>query len=165
MLKLNVDFRNDKAFIRALSKAPQALFRNLRKAVHRGSEEVGREARSNVPKAHSALVNSIRSQQTGELSRIVGPAMTYGPMVENATEPGGFPALQEILDWMRVKRITPHNANDTERDVAFMIRRSIARKGTEKQPFMGPAAETKRDRVSQLMHQAVSNSLQEVGLA
>ncbi|MBO9493854.1 HK97 gp10 family phage protein [Thalassotalea sp. G20_0] len=162
MLKLDITLDDDQ-LQKAVQKAPGALRHRLKAAVSRGAAELSRDARGFAPKAFTTLTNSIRSRVDGELSRIVGPNVDYGVYVENGAGPGGAPSLQSVLDWVRVKRITPNNPQHDEQDLAFMIRRSIARKGTEPQKYMEPAVDAKRDRITGLMHSAVSNALKESG--
>lgn len=162
MLRLDITL-DDEQLQKAVQKAPGALRHRLKAAVSRGALELSRDARRHAPKAFTTLTNSIRSRVDGELARIVGPNVNYGTYVEQGTGPGGAPSLQTMLDWVRVKRITPNNPQHNERDLAFIIRRSIARKGTKPQKYMEPAVEAKQDRIVRLLHSAVSNALKESG--
>ncbi|MGI9278194.1 MAG: HK97-gp10 family putative phage morphogenesis protein [Endozoicomonas sp.] len=162
--KLDIQLTGDKALMRALEKAPGALFKHLKKSVSRGGSEAAREAKRRAPKAHSTLVNSIRSVRDGDLSALVAPHTDYAGFVNDGTEPGGFPSLQAIKDWLSVKNISPRNPKHDLDDLAYMVSRSIARKGTPPQPFIDDTADKIKPRVEQLMRQAVTNSLAEVGL-
>ena len=162
MLRLDITLDDDQ-LQEAVQRAPSALRRRLKAAVNRSAAELSRDARDFAPKAFTTLTNSIRSRLDGELARIVGPNVDYGVYVEKGAGPGGAPSLQAMLDWVRVKRITPNNPQHDEQDLAFMIRRSIARKGTEPQKYMEPAVDAKRDRITNLMHSAVNLALRELG--
>ena len=164
MLSLEFDLADLEGAADAFDKAPAQLFKRLDQAVDRGANELAREAKRNAPKAHSHLVNSIRVQRDEDLARIVGPNMDYGPYVEQGSGPGGKPPRQSILDWIRVKGIQPNQPNMTQASLAFVISRSIARKGIEPQPYMTPAAEDSRDRVHELVSKAVTLALREAGL-
>lgn len=165
MLKsLNVDITGDQQFRKALQQTPEALFKQLQKMVSRGGSEAAREQKRRAPKAQSTLVNSIRSIRDEDLSAIAAPNTDYAVFVNDGTGPGGFPSLQAIKDWIRVKGISPRNAKDDLDDLAYMISRSIARKGTQAQPFVDNTAEKITPRIHRLMQQAARNSLKEVGL-
>jgi hypothetical protein len=45
-------------------------------------------------------------------------------------KPGKFPPLDDIVDWIRAKRIKPEGKT-TERQLAFLFARKIAQKGTD----------------------------------
>ena len=164
MLNLELDLSQLERVADAFDKAPAILLNRLEQAVGRGAGEIAREAKRNAPKAHSHLVNSIRVRREQDLARMIGPNMDYGAYVEQGSSPGGRPPRQTILDWIRVKGIQPNQPNMTQSSLAFVISRSIARKGTEAQPFMAPAAEDNRDRVHALVSNAINNALREAGL-
>jgi len=46
-------------------------------------------------------------------------------------KPGRFPPIDDILDWIREKRITPRDPKTTERQLAFLFARKIAQSGTD----------------------------------
>lgn len=46
-------------------------------------------------------------------------------------KPGKFPPIDDILDWIRVKRISPKDPKTTERQLAFLFARKIAQSGTD----------------------------------
>lgn len=164
MFDVNVDLSGDKALNHALKKAPNALLRHIGRGLHRGALEIEREARANAPKAETTLTQSIGLLQKSALFYVIGPKVNYGAVVEYRTNAGGVAPVQSILDWIRVKGISPDKPQDSDEDLAFIISRSIAKKGTEAQPYMQPAAMSKRDRVFDLVQQGVSNGLREVGL-
>ncbi|MCW7553653.1 HK97 gp10 family phage protein [Endozoicomonas gorgoniicola] len=165
MLKaLTVDMTGDRQFRKALEQTPGTLFNQLKRMVTRGGSEAARELKRSAPKAHSTLVNSIRSIRDADLSAIAAPNTDYAQFVNDGTGSGGAPSLQAIKDWIRVKGITPNNPNHDLDDLAYMISRSIARKGTRAQPFVDNTADKLTPRINQLMQQAVRNSLAEVGL-
>ncbi len=49
----------------------------------------------------------------------------------NGRRPGKFPPISAILDWIRIKGITPRDSNTTERQLAFLFARKIANSGTD----------------------------------
>ena len=59
----------------------------------------------------------------------------YWIYVENGRGPGKFPPIDKILEWIRVKPVTPYSDNrgrlPTEEQLAFLISRKIAEQGTD----------------------------------
>ena len=59
----------------------------------------------------------------------------YWIFVENGRKPGRFPPIDKILEWIRIKPVTPYSDNrgrlPTEEQLAFLIARKIAEQGTE----------------------------------
>lgn len=50
---------------------------------------------------------------------------------KHGRRPGKFPPLDDILNWIREKGITPRDNKTTERQLAFLFARKIAEKGTD----------------------------------
>lgn len=145
---------------RALRRAPGRLRDELRLALGRSALEIARAARRNAPKAHSILTNSISSYMSPDgLEAVVFAGADYARMVEERTGPGGKPPVQSMLDWIRVKRIVPDDPSMDQTDLAFVIARSIARKGTRAQPFMAPAFEDNKARAMDRINQAIGRAL------
>ncbi len=46
-------------------------------------------------------------------------------------KPGKFPPIDDILDWIRAKHITPKDPKTSERQLAFLFARKIAQSGTD----------------------------------
>ena len=149
-------------FRRALKKLPDVLVANLSGAVSRAAIEVGRSAKKHAPKAHTQLTNSIAQERTAVLEFMVGPSVNYGAAVENETEPQRLPNVLSIYDWVRVKRIKPKIEKMDQMDLAWMIAKSIAKKGTESQPYMQPAVEENQNRLMELVNKAVDKTVKKV---
>jgi len=54
----------------------------------------------------------------------------YWYQLKHGRKPGKFPPIDMILEWIRVKQITPRDNKTTERQLAFLFARKIAQKGT-----------------------------------
>ncbi len=147
----------------ALKKVPDKLFENLHNAVVRAAIEVARSGKKHAPKAHSTLAASIRHLRTGQLEYVVEPGVNYGLMAASGTGPQRMPSVLSIYDWVRVKRLRPRNPRDTQEDLAWSIARSIAKRGTAENDYMGRAARETAGRVHELINQAVGKSLLEAG--
>jgi hypothetical protein len=46
-------------------------------------------------------------------------------------KPGKFPPIDDILDWIRAKGITPRDTKTTQKQLAYLFARKIAQSGTE----------------------------------
>ena len=69
----------------------------------------------------------------------------YWIFVENGRKAGGkFPPLNAILDWIKIKPIIPKSVNGVKpnnKQLAFLIGRSIAEKGIKAKPIMAETTE------------------------
>lgn len=148
----------------ALRDAPQCMMKYLKGGISRAGSEVSREARKEAPKAESNLVNSIRSHVVGDLQRMITSNMNYNAHVVQGTNSQGMPPIRSILDWVKVMRLQPRNPKDSQKDLAFMIARSIARKGTQPDDFYDRAADATKDNVSRILNAAVAAGLAAAGL-
>ncbi|HDY7638768.1 TPA: hypothetical protein RQK07_003161 [Vibrio vulnificus] len=163
MRELHIDI-DISALDEAFRTAPEVLNQHLKLAVGKAGSLVSRTAREEAPKAESLLVNSIRSHVVGELQRMITSSLNYNSWVVQETGPQGMPPLQSVLDWVKVKRIQPKTPNTDQRDLAFMIARSIARNGTPADDFYDRAAEQTQDKVSDILNASVRMALSRAGL-
>lgn len=148
-----------------MERSPGVLERHIDRGVGRGALELSREMRKEAPKAFSTMTQSIGVNKPGDGIRQVTVGQEYGIYVEEGAGPGGFPPLRSMMDWIRVKRIRPDDDSMSERDLAFVIARSIARKGTPAQPFASDSTEKMEPRIHQIVGGAIDDGLREVGLA
>lgn len=165
---VNIDTKRvQEAFVRA----PRAMTRNLDRYLGRAAQEVAREERGKAPKAFSGLVNSIRAMRVSPFEWFVAPSKEHAVYVEEGTRSyragggadafGVMPPVRSILDWIRVKRIQPDDPTTSLPQLAWMIARSIALKGTPAQPYVAPTAEKMRSRVIELAQEGVAQGLKE----
>lgn len=133
---------------RALRFTGPTLVKFLRPAIGRTIVEMARNARRLAPKAMSTLVNSIIPVMAIDgLSGEVRPHANYAEAVERGTglygpkhtASGKPPPVAAILDWIKVKRIKPDDPFTDQEDLAYVISRSIAARGTPPQPYLEPA--------------------------
>ena len=58
--------------------------------------------------------------------------------------PGKFPSVTDILNWIKVKGITPRDSGTSIKSLAFLLARKIAERGTDvylgKRPGLNPDA-------------------------
>jgi len=150
---------------RAFKRSPRIMIDRVDAFLLRGALELAREARREAPKASSLLANSIYPDKLGDMDYLIGPHVAHGVYMELGRRPGGaMPPFQPILDWLKNKGVASLSGEEP-RDVAWAMRRSIQRKGTPAQPFMGPALARMEDRLIALALQGVNAGLRSAGLA
>lgn len=155
----------------ALSRSPQILTRHLSPAIDRVLLTFQRSAKAYAPKAFSTLAQSVQIHRLGPLAGQVRVASDYGPMVEFGTGPQGpaarsshkAPPVSRILDWVKLRRIQPHDPGMDQADLAFAIARSIAVKGTPAKPFLSPAFDDDKSQAEQRLNKAIDAALAEMG--
>jgi hypothetical protein len=116
---------------------------------------VQRDARRNVPKAHSELVNAITFEKLRNGEYQIEVAKDYGRSVEEGSGPGGLAPIQSIIDWLQVRRITPNNPEMEIDELAFLIQRKIASRGSPAQPYMAPAVAARNTTLLTLVSQGL----------
>lgn len=146
-------------FLQALRRAPQVTMEEADRAVQRAAIEGTRTAKREAPKAFTELVNSILNEMVGlAFHRIISRAR-HARYVEEGTGPGGRPPMEVIRRWIRIKQIEPRHARN-ERDLGFLIARSIERKGIKAQPYMEPARQSSQDRLMALLPEAARRGME-----
>lgn len=148
----------------ALLKGDDVLERHMDRAIERSVQEMARSARGYAPKAFSTLTQSIRVRRPNSLEGIVAPGVDYAQIVEEGTlKNPGFPPIDSIEDWIKVKGIIPNDPSMDTRDLAYVMARSIALKGTPAQEFMQPAFDDNKDRAERRLQRALDSAIQEIG--
>lgn len=156
---------DNRRLIEAFAASPRILTKHLDKAIGRVVRAMARDARKGAPKASSTLTNSINQRQPSPLSGEVYSGVDYARMVEEGTGRGGFPPKRALMDWIRDRRIQPRRAGMSDDALAFLIGRSIARRGTRAQPFMAPALDKNRAQATRRIDQAIDAALREIANA
>ncbi|MBF0383625.1 MAG: HK97 gp10 family phage protein [Magnetococcales bacterium] len=151
----------------ALKQAPDLLMLHVTQFLKRGASEVTREAKREAPKAFTTLAQAIHYRRVGAKNSgefIVYAGTSYAAYVEEGRKPGGKPPPRWMIEaWINVgSGIKPQNPDMDSRDLAYVISRSIAKKGTKPRPFMAPALDKKTDRLTQLVRQGIIEGLQAV---
>ncbi len=146
----------------AMADGPDVLRKHLNKAVLRTVKEMARAARRKAPQADGILLKSIHHRMSGPMSGLVQVGADYGAMVEEGTGPGGFPPEQDMVDWLRVKRIEPDDPAMDVEDLAYVIARSIAINGTPAQPYLQPAFDSLKQRAEQRINRSIGAAVREI---
>ena len=159
---------NPTLFARAMAASPERLEREMSGAISRLVAEMARAARDKAPKATSLLTHSIAARMTGPLEGVVASGVDYARAAEEGTglwgphkqASGKLPPVENILDWVKVKHLTPDDPNMDEEDLAFLIARSIAARGTPSQPYFEPMVKEFGARGESLMNAAIERTLE-----
>jgi hypothetical protein len=148
--------------IEALKRAPNRLEAELDRATQRGAIAIARDMRAGAPKAQSLLTSSITHRRIGSAHHEVIVGAEYGAAVEYGRGPGqAMPPVRSIDDWIAVRGIEPNDPEMSQRDLAFVIARSIAREGTTAQPFFRPAIRDNENRLQQLVDVGTERALED----
>lgn len=157
---LNIEVDNDR-LVRAMTRAPKLLKKNMSNAILRIIQTLARTMKTDGPKATSQMVNSIQAELVNALYGRVFAGVNYAGHVNDGTAPSGkMPPLDDILAWIRVKNIEPANPEMDERDLAFVISRSIAAKGTPRQPFVDRARDRHTQEATMRANAAITQTLE-----
>ena len=100
------------------------------------------DARRGVKRDTGRLQNSISYSITGggaNLTGRVGPSVKYGIYVERGRRPGKPPPVSAVAAWARRHGVNP-----------FLVARAIGRKGVRPAPFLLPAYEKNKGRITDL---------------
>lgn len=124
-------------------------FKNLEKALKDYADAIRDQYKDNLERdnrrATGNLITSINSkiEVNGNEFEIQLQMADYWYYVENGRGAGGFPPINKILEWIRVKPILPHPDSrgklPTENQLAFLIGRKIANEGYEGSNDLGDA--------------------------
>lgn len=145
-------------------------WRNLKEALEMYGEVLAEAYREQIADtnafASGKLFDSVRhivevNDTTIELSLSLEE---YWKWVEEGRAPGKFPPLNKIEDWIRIKPIAPYpdakGKVPSNEQLAFLIGRKIARKGTEGKHLLDNALENTQDWM-ELIDEAISKDIDE----
>ena len=105
--------------------------------------------------ATSLLINSgAVKERLDDNSILAGFPTIYAYYVEFGRRAGKWPPFRFIYEWVRVR----HMAADDEqaRSIAFLIQRSIGKKGTKPHPFLRPAFEKNKRLYEQVIRKGAA---------
>lgn len=153
--------------LRAVIAYPDKLEKNLDYGIDRVLHLFTRSAKEEAPKAFTTLTQSIGITRHGRLEGTTGPSVNYGQAVEEGTgifgpngQPSGvMPPVENIHDWIQLVNLTPNDPSMDSADLAWVIAKTIALEGTQKQPYMEPAFEDNKREAERLMDAAIEMSL------
>lgn len=73
--------------------------------------------------------DSLRVEASDKAGALYGAKYFY--QQKFGRKPGKFPPIDDILDWIRAKGITPREPKTTQRQLAYLFARKIAQSGTD----------------------------------
>lgn len=106
----------------AISQSISTLLDGVRKAYI--DRQIAQGIRSSGQSA-----NSLRKEVTDNSGTLYGAGYFY--QQKHGRRPGKFPPIDDILNWIREKGITPRDPKTSERSLAFLFARKIAQSGTD----------------------------------
>lgn len=91
-------------------------------------------------RSSGASAKSLRTKANPTSGTLTGSAYFYQQM--HGRRPGKFPPISEILEWIKIKGITPRDSSTSIKSLAFLFARKIAQSGTDiyqkKRPALDP---------------------------
>lgn len=141
--RLNMNFDE---FARELQGVCKEALKNLGQRIISDAQTTLRR-RKNV--ATGLLINSGAVKEGRDNAILAGFPTIYAYYVEFGRRAGKWPPFRYIYEWVRVRHMA---ADDKEaRSVAFLIQRSIGKKGTKPHPFLRPAYEKNKKLLNQIL--------------
>jgi hypothetical protein len=143
-----------------LEAYPQWLGREMTIAMDLGLHHLVGHVASRTPVNNATLRNSIQQSNVSPWPNLVGRVHTpqpYGIVIERGRKfPGKFPPLDAIKLWaQRRLQLSPEEAEGA----AFVIARSIARKGIEGRHMFKEGLEAAEPEINKLFDEAVARSV------
>lgn len=111
-------------------------FKHLEETLNRFGDFVSTRYQSYAPEATGNLVNNIGFQVDvkGNKYEVMLSMPVYWKWVEDGRKSGKMPPINNILEWIQAKPVIPREVNGklpTEKQLAYLIARSIGENGTE----------------------------------
>ena len=134
-------------------------FKHLEEVLKRYGTAVSTEYARLAPEATGNLAGSVSFNMDfkGVEYQVSLNLLSYWKYVEYGRRPGKMPPIQAILDWIKVKPVIPREINGhlpTERQLAFLIARSIGENGTEGRHVLERANTKIQDQMIESIKQA-----------
>lgn len=117
------------------------MFKRLQEALAQYAQAIADQYKTNLEssgrRASGELISSVNTKVTVDGNEFVIELQLedYWKYVEEGRGPGGFPPVNKILEWIKLKPILPYPDKNgklpTENQLAFLIGRKIANEGFE----------------------------------
>lgn len=104
------------------------------------------------------LINSGAVKEEQGLSVKAGFPTLYAYYVEFGRRAGKWPPFRYIYEWVRKRHFTVDD--DEAQRIAYLIQRSIGKKGTKPHPFLKPAYEKNKKLLPTILKKAMQKVMQ-----
>jgi hypothetical protein len=160
-MRIETTITGDKELNDIIAKLERLSIDGVKRAMQYSVIAVEAMAKQLSPVNTGRLATSITSVVEGSTENItgrIGTNVVYAPYMELGTKPH-FPPIAAIQDWVKKKgiaaKLTPSGKRggskatreSQDRSMAFVIARSISKKGTRERPYLVPALEKSGGRV------------------
>lgn len=135
------------------SRAPEIVREELLRTTTEADLLLERDVKERTPTSFGLLRASVFGEEqtlADSVIGVVGTAMAYAIPVELGTKPH-FPPIEPLKDWVRQKLDVPPEQVD---EVAFLIARKIAARGTAGAHMFGAAFEANRAQIERMYDDA-----------
>ena len=149
-MDMRFDFSSVRQMATTYKGGDRIVLDETRKGISRSVIQIEADAKRIVPTDTHTLQRSITHEvQTSgaNVTGRVGSNLVYAPVVEYGRSPGRMPPPGALAGWLRRKGI--------DEQYAFVVARSIARRGTRPRPYLKPALEKNRQAISREMDQVL----------
>jgi hypothetical protein len=149
-MDLDFDFSSVNRMATRYQGGQRIVLEETRKGINKAVIQIEADAKRLVPTDTHTLQRSITHevQASGQnVTGRVGSNLVYAPVVEYGRSPGSMPPPGALAGWLRRKGI--------DERYAFVVARSIARRGTRKRPYLKPALEKNWQAISREMDQVL----------
>lgn len=126
-----VKIQNARQIENAVKRYPELSSKYFKEAIERSLIGIKREAMLKAPVDTGAL-RARWNMAVRFLRGVLSPVKKYAGAVEYGAKPH-FVSVKKLKGWARRHGISP-----------YAVQRSIAKKGTKAQPFLGPAVDEKK---------------------
>lgn len=111
-------------------------FNHLKEVLNRFGDLVKTKYQSYAPEATGNLVNNVsfKVDYKGNKYEVILDLPKYWKWVENGRKAGKMPPVNNILEWVKAKPVIPREIDGklpTEKQLAYLIARSIGEHGTQ----------------------------------
>lgn len=121
-------------------------FRHLEQALEKYAEDFERSLIQKLP-SEFGIIKTIetRVEVLGNNYRVVLRLADYWKWIEEGREPGKQPPSNKLIEWIRRRGITPRNGITSEKSLAFLIGRKVAREGIKPRRYLAQTQEEFKD--------------------
>lgn len=163
----NVSVDGLERFQRMMSKFPEVFYKHFKAGMHRSVTAIHKDVVPNTPVGVSSrLRNSMVSEVTQTMGSVVGrvgsslTAEIYPMVMEKGRRPGArMPPPQALERWVHIQLGVP---NERALSVAFVIARSIARRGIKGHFMLKNAWESNRLKVREYLKNSLIDATKEM---